>query len=63
LRFGGKGRGRRRIFFLGAKDFFYREGRRVQKSSLLEIWRGGGGRRRIFSDQGFFYREREKELF
>jgi hypothetical protein len=31
---------------------------------LLEIWREGGGKKRIFFwVQGFFYREREKELF
>ncbi len=46
-----EGEGGRRRFFSWTKDFFYREGRRFQKSSLLEIWREGGG------GKHFFYRE------
>jgi hypothetical protein len=59
-----EGRGRRIRIFFGPRIYFYRKGRRFQKSSLLEVWRKGGREENIFfSNQGFFYRERGKELF
>jgi hypothetical protein len=48
--------GRKRFFF-GPRIFFTGKGGRFQKSSLLEVWREGGGGEHFFSDRGFFYRE------
>ncbi len=48
---------RPRIFLQGVvldQEFFYRKGRRFQKSSLLEIWREGGEEKNFFRAEDFF---------